>query len=269
MRPSLDGETRLHLIIGDPVAQTKSPAGLTQEFVRREVNAVCVPVEVAATDFDQFVQAAKRVRNIDGIVVTVPHKFAALRHCDEASDRARLLGAANLLHRNSQGQWLGDMTDGIAMVAALQRAGCDPVGKRALLVGAGGAGSAVALALVEGGVASLAVADSDLARSEALVARLAAGAGSRMKVGGADPADCNLIVNATPAGMRPDDQLPLDATRIAPSACVADLITRPAMTPLLEAARRRGATVVTGEDMFAVQAGIMADILRSSQPRPE
>jgi len=64
-----------------------------------------------------------------------------------------------------------------------------------------------------------------------------------------------------PAGMRPTDPLPVDAARLEPSAYVADLITRPALTPLLEAARRRGCVVVTGEDMFAAQAGDMADIL--------
>jgi shikimate dehydrogenase len=261
MLPSLTGETRLHLIVGDPVAQTKSPAGLTAEFAARGVNAVCVPVEVVPADFDDFMRAAKRVRNIDGIVITIPHKFAALRHCDEASDRARFLGAANLLHRVARGRWRGDMTDGTAMVAALRRAGCEPGGRRALVVGAGGAGSAVALALIEAGVSALAVADTDDARREGLVKRLVAKAPAVARAGTADPTGYDLIVNATPAGMKPDDPLPVDAARLAPSALVGDLITKPAMTPLLEAARRLGCKVVTGDDMFAVQVGHMADIL--------
>ena len=93
--------------------------------------------------------AAKRVINLDGIVITIPHKFAALRHCDETTERARFLGAVNVLHRVADGRWRGDMTDGVAMVAALRKAGCEPAGRRALLAGAGGAGSAVALALIE------------------------------------------------------------------------------------------------------------------------
>src|SRR6516165_10863735 len=92
----LDGETRLHVIVGDPVGQTKSPAGLTAEFAARKVNAVCIPVHVGGGDFDVFMAAAKRVINLDGIVVTIPHKFAALGHCDEVSHRARLLGAVNV-----------------------------------------------------------------------------------------------------------------------------------------------------------------------------
>jgi shikimate dehydrogenase len=257
----LNGETRLHLIIGDPVGQTKSPSGLTREFAARDVNAVCVPVHVAAADFDAFMAAAKRVQNIDGIVITIPHKFAALRHCDEASDRARFLGAANVLHRIKAGRWRGDMTDGTAMVTALRRAGCEPGGRRALVIGAGGAGSAVALALIEAGVSVLAITDVDAGRRDSLVKRLAARAPAVARAGAADPSGYGLVVNATPAGMKAADPLPLDATRLEAAAYVADLVTRPAVTPLLAAARQRGCTIVTGEDMFAVQAGDMADIL--------
>ena len=261
MLPSLNGETRLHLIVGDPVGQTKSPSGLTGEFFARGANAICIPVHVAAADFDVFMAAAKRGQNIDGIVITIPHKFAALRHCDEASDRARFLGAANVLRRIAPDRWHGDMTDGAAMVAALRRAGFRPAGKRALVIGAGGAGSAVALALIEAEVAALAVADMDTERRLSLIERLAARAPAAVRTGTADAAGFDLVVNATPAGMRPTDPLPVDAARLEPSAYVADLITRPAFTPLLEAARRRGCVVVTGEDMFAAQAGDMADIL--------
>src|SRR6516164_6466721 len=97
MLPFPNGETRVHLIIGDPVAQTKSPSGLTTEFAARGVNAICVPVHIAPADFDAFVAAAKRAQNIDGLVVTIPHKFAALRHCDETTGRSTFLGVANVL----------------------------------------------------------------------------------------------------------------------------------------------------------------------------
>jgi shikimate dehydrogenase len=259
--PTLSGETRLHVIVGDPVGQTKSPTGLTAEFAARKVDAVCVPVHVTAHDFDDFMATAKRIRNLDGIVVTIPHKFAALRHCDEVSERAGVLGSVNVLYRIDGGRWRGDMTDGVAMAAALEKAGRKLARRRALLVGAGGAGSAVALALLEAGVAMLAIAEIDATRRDSLIARLAARYPDKVTAGSADPAGFDLAVNATPVGMAPDDPLPVDAARLAPGACVADLITRPVVTPLLEAARRRGCLIVTGADMFAVQAGTMADIL--------
>src|SRR5216684_3263579 len=97
MLPRLSGETRIHLIVGDPIGQAKSPAGLTRVFAERGVDAVCVPMQVAAVDLDAFMSAAKRVQNIDGIVITVPHKFAASRHCDALSERARVLAAVNVM----------------------------------------------------------------------------------------------------------------------------------------------------------------------------
>jgi shikimate dehydrogenase len=257
----LDGETRLHLILGDPVGQTRSPEGLTREFAARKVNAVCVPLHVAAGDFDAFMRAAKRVQNIDGFIITIPHKFAALAHCEEASDRAKFLGAANLLHRIAPGRWRGDMTDGVATVMALRRVGCEPQGLRVLVIGAGGAGSAVALALIEAGVAKLFVMDVDSERRSSLMHRLTLRAPDVLQSGTAITREHDLIVNATPIGMKPADPLPIDVAYLDSSAFVADLITKPVMTPLLEAAHCRGCRVMTGEDMFAVQASYMADIL--------
>jgi|SRR5579871_3297517 len=257
MLPSLSGATRIHLIVGDPVAQTKSPAGLTREFSARGVDAVCIPMQVAPADIDAFMAAARRVQNIDGIVVTVPHKLAATRHCDLLSERSRALAAVNAMRREPDGRWSGDMTDGVALVAALRAAGVAPEDRRALVVGVGGAGSAVALALAEAG-ARVAVHDIDAARRDELVRRLA---GWSIAVGSADPAGHDLVVNATPLGMAAGDPLPVDAAKIAPGAVVADLVTKPAVTPLLAAARERGAQIVTGEDMFTPQAGILADFL--------
>ena len=261
MISGLSGATRIHLIVGDPVAQTKSPAGLTREFSARGADAMCIPMQVAVADVDAFFAVAKRVHNVDGIVVTVPHKLAATRHCDALSDRSRALAAVNAMRREPDGRWSGDMTDGVALVAALRAAGCEPNGRRALVVGAGGAGSAVVLALAEAG-ARVATHDIDTARRDELVRRLAAW---KIAAGSADPAGCDLVVNATPLGMAPGDPLPVDAARIASGAVVADLVTKPAVTPLLVAARERGAQIVTGVDMFAPQAGILADFLLANR----
>jgi shikimate dehydrogenase len=260
MLPDLSGATRIHLIVGDPVVQTKSPAGLTAEFAARGVDAVCVPMQVAAADIEAFLAVAKRVQNVDGIVVTVPHKLAATRHCDVLSERSRALGAVNAMRRGADGRWSGDMTDGVALVAALRTAGCAPNGRRALVIGAGGAGSAVVLALAEAG-ARAAVHDIDAVRRDDLVRRLAA-----WKIAAsADPAGCDLVVNATPLGMAPGDDLPVDVTRLGRGVVAADLVTRPAVTPFLTAARERGAQIVTGADMFAPQAAILADFLLSGR----
>lgn len=259
--PAPDGATRLHLIFGDPVAQVKAPGGVSRAFAARGRNAVLLPAHVPAAALDAFLRGADALRNLDGMVATVPHKFAAFRHCATATRRARLLRSANVLRRNADGTWHGDMTDGLGMVGALRAAGCDPAGRRALLVGAGGAGSAVALALLEAGVSSLALHDADGARRDGLLRTLAGRGGAELRAGSPDPAGFDLVVNATPAGMRPDDPPPVLVERLDSRAFVADAITAPEWTPLLRAARALGCGTQTGVGMFTAQVELIADFL--------
>jgi len=265
MALSLNGDTRLCFCVGDPIAQVKSPAGLTRVFNERGENAVCVPAQVRAVDLDEFMRGAKRMLNADGMVITVPHKFSAFGHCDAVTNRARFLGAVNVMRRERDGGWRGDMTDGVALVAALRAAGFEPRGRKALVVGAGGAGSAVAFALVEEGLARLGLCDADLGRRDDLAARLAGRTSATVHAHAADPDGFDLVVNATPVGMAPGDPIPLAADRLVRGTIVADLITLPPVTPLLEAARSRECGIVTGADMFAPQAGILADFLLAAR----
>ena len=194
---------------------------------------------------------------LDGIVATVPHKLAAARHCEVLTERSRMLGAVNAMRRERDGRWSGDMTDGDALVAAVRAAGFAPGGKRALVVGAGGAGSAVVLGLAQAGML-VAVHDTNVARRDSL--RTALGPYD-LAVGSADPAGFALVVNATPLGMAAGDPLPVAVEWLDAGACAADLVTKPAVTPFLAQARGRGAAIVTGADMFGAQAGILVDFL--------
>ena len=266
--PNLSGETRVIAIIGDPIAQVKSPAGVTRALNARGRNAICVPIHVAPADVEGFIRGASLAKNLDGIIVTVPHKFAAYARCATASARAHFLGAVNTLRRNADGSWHGDQLDGEGFVAGLRAAGCRPEGRRALLAGAGGAGSAIALALLEAGVASLAIHDGDPARRDGLVTRLADRHPGRVRAGSSDPSGCTLVVNATPSGMREGDPYPVQPERLDRAMFVADVITRPAVTPLIEAARRTGCGTQVGAGMFEGVLALMVDyMLAGAAPR--
>ena len=167
----LSGATRVHYIVGDPIAQVKSPSGVSEALHTRGHNAYVMPAHVAPQDLAAWVQGVSLSKNVDGIIVTVPHKFAAFGLCATVTERAQFLGAVNTLRRNTDGSWHGDMFDGQAMVEALQEAG-SVLECRALLVGAGGAGTAIAHALVLAGVRELAIHDEDTARCNTLVQRL-------------------------------------------------------------------------------------------------
>ncbi len=263
---TLSGATRVVAIIGDPIAQVKSPAGVTQALIERGRNAVVVPIHIATADLPGFVAGASLAKNFDGIIVTVPHKFDAYRHCATATERAHFLGAVNVLRRNADGSWHGDQLDGAGFVAGVRAAGGEPAGRRALLAGAGGAGSAIALALLEAGVSELAIHDGDATRRDALIARLRQRHGDIVRAGSADPEGYALVVNATPAGMREGDALPFDIERLHRNAFVGDVVTMPAVTPLIEAARQRGCRTQVGVGMFAAVCERMVDFLLADGP---
>ncbi|NDY91249.1 shikimate dehydrogenase family protein [Ideonella livida] len=264
MLDSYSGATRVIFIVGDPIAQVKSPAGVTRLLRERGADAIVVPAHVHPADLPLWMDAVRRMPNVDGVIVTVPHKFDALALCDEATPRARSIGAANAIRRSATGGWLGDMCDGEGYVAGLRAAGCEPRGKCALLVGAGGAGSAIAHALLDAGVARLALQEADTTRREALATKLRAygpqvGHPVPPEVGSADPSGFDLVINATPMGMQPTDPLPLDASRLAPGTFVGCVVTQPAVPPLIEAARAQGLSTMTGAGMFAAVCDRLVD----------
>src|SRR5256885_3563327 len=99
MLPSLNGATRIHVTIGDPIAQVKSPAGVTRGFAARAADAIMIPLQVRPADIEDFFRLAKKLPHLAGIIITVPHKPMALRHCDETSERSRALEVANVMRR--------------------------------------------------------------------------------------------------------------------------------------------------------------------------
>ncbi|HET9068387.1 MAG TPA: shikimate dehydrogenase [Amaricoccus sp.] len=265
MDVTLNGETRLYYIVGDPIAQVKSPPALTAIMVERGANALVVPAHVAPADLDAFLAAARATQNVDGIVVTVPHKIAALAFCDEATERAAFAGSTNVIRRGSDGRWRGDNTDGQGYLDGIAAQGFEVAGKTALLVGAGGAGAAIAYEILARGAAHLKIHDIDTARRDRVVARLAERFPGRVAAGDADPTGVDLVANATPLGMREGDPLPVDADRLVAAQFVADVITRPEISPLLVEARRIGCATMPGAGMFDAQAELIVDRLLGRQ----
>ncbi len=263
---TLNGETRVLAIIGDPIAQVKSPGGVTQLLNERGRNCVLVPIHVSPADMDGFIRGVSLARNVDGIIVTIPHKFSAYDHCATATERAHFLGAVNTMRRNADGTWHGDQLDGAGFVAGIRTAGCKPEGRRALMVGAGGAGSAIALALLDAGVEMLDIHDDDSGRRDALVGRLRTRYGEKVRAGSADPSGHTLVVNATPVGMRAGDPYPVQADKLTRDMFVGDVITAPAVTPLIEAARALGCGTQVGGGMFLAVRELIVDFLLAEGP---
>lgn len=257
----LNGATRLHVIVGDPIAQVKSPNGMTRGFLARGRNAMMMPVHVSPANLSALVRELTNVQNLDGIVVTIPHKFACFDLCASTSERSRFLGAVNIMRRNPAGGWHGDMFDGAGFVDAIRRKGCVTEGRRALLIGAGGAGTAIGHGLIEAGVSELAVHDADADRRDALVQRLAAAAKVPVRAGSPDPHGFDIVAQATPMGMKDSDPLPFETSRLSPQAFVGCVITSPPASPAIVAARALGCKTSVGIDMYESVQKLMLDFL--------
>ena len=258
-----NGATRLVAIVGDPIAQVRAPAFWSTAFRARGIDMLCIPTHVPPAGLLPALRGLQVMRNVDGIIVTVPHKAAACRCVDRLSARAAAIGAINVMRREADDSWSGDMFDGIGFVDGLTANGIPLDQRRVLLVGAGGAGTAIGFALAGAGVREIRVFDTDGDRAIALRDRLSRGAGPPIRcVDAPDPSDVDLAVNATPLGLRPDDRLPLDVDRLAPATIVADVIMKPRQTRLLRAAAERGCRTHDGVHMMDHQAPHVADFFR-------
>jgi shikimate dehydrogenase len=257
MSLQLNGATRLYPIIGAPIAQVKSPSGVSDTLQAAGLNALVLPMHVKADDFAACMRSLQTTGNVDGVIVTVPHKFAAATTCHTLSARAQFLGAVNTIRKNTDGSWHGDMFDGLGYVTALRKNGCEPSGKRVLLVGAGGAGSAIAHALIEAGVRELAIHDADDMRRNSLIQRLVGLKLASVIAGSRNPRGFDIVLNATPVGMSDKDSMPVDVSGFKPETFVGDVITAPAVTPMLQAAMALGCGTQTGADMFATVRDLM------------
>lgn len=260
------GASRLFPIIGDPIRYVESPRWLTRTLRQRGHDAVCVPMEVTAHDFATVMTALTATGNVDGLLITLPHKHAAFASCATSTGRAAAFGAVSLMRRNPDGTWHGDMLDGLAFVQAQRERGATIKGRRALLLGAGGAGSGIALELLASGVGELAIHDTDPARIDAV--RTAAPSADGAKVhaaASADPTGFDLVFNATPLGMADTDPPPLDVSLLTPAMFVGDVIAGHGDTPLIAAAKAAGCATASGSDMVAAVQDLMANFFLTPQ----
>ncbi len=254
----LSAATTVVGVIGDPVAHSLSPRQHNAAFAELGIDWVSVGFRVPEGSAPEALVGA-RALGIRGLSVTMPHKSSVAALVDRRSALAERLGAVNCVS-NLDGVLAGDSTDGPGLVAALRRdAGFDPAGTICLVIGAGGAARGVVAALADAGAAEVVVVNRTRTRGE----EAAALAGPVGRVGEPEESTrCDLVVNATPAGMAGTAGTAawaLDPALLGPGQLVVDLVYHPAVTPWLGAARDRGARVRNGLGMLVHQAALQVE----------
>jgi shikimate dehydrogenase len=248
------GTTSLIAHLGYPTEAFKAPMIYNPYFAKHGIDAVVVPMGVKAEDYPEVFKALFRLTNIRGALITMPHKVTTVALLDEVTTTVKIAGSCNAVLRRPDGSLLGDMFDGAGFVRGIARKGRSLAGARALVVGSGGVGSAIAASLTAAGIAAIRLFDTSPASADALGERLRDHYPQlHVETGSKDPAGCEVIVNATPLGMKDGDPLPVDVERIDPGSFVGEVVMKQEITPFLRAARDKGCSIQVGTDMLFEQ----------------
>ena len=252
MSRAVTATTRVAAVIGSPIRHSLSPTIHNAAFDALDLDWTYVAFEVDADGAAAAVEAMRRL-GLAGMSVTMPAKQAVAAAVDRCSSDASVLGAVNCV-RWDDDELVGENTDGEGFVRSLvEESGTEPLGRRFVVVGAGGAARAIILALARAGAAEIVVVNRSAEPAEQ-AARLA-GAIGRVGVP-ADVAGADVVVNATSLGMGADDPMPVDPVVLRAGQVVADIVYARSTTPLLAAAARVGATPVGGLGMLVQQAAV-------------
>ena len=250
----INGNTELIAHIGYPTYTFKSPMIYNPYFEKKGINAVVMPMGCQSIDYPVFLRSVFQLANIRGALITMPHKVVTVDLVDEVTATVKVAGACNAVKKAPDGRLLGDMFDGLGFVRGLQRKGLKTKGKRVLVVGSGGVGSAIAASLAASEIKTIALFDSNSQSAEKLGDRLNTHFPSvEVLLGRNDPEGFDLIVNATPLGMKEGDPMPVDINKISPEAFVGEVVLKAEMTAFLQAAHKRGCKVQIGSVMLFEQ----------------
>ena len=250
----INGNTEIIAHIGYPTHTFKSPMIYNPYFQEAGINAVVVPMGCKPENYPQFLKAVFSLENIRGALITMPHKVTTVGLLDEVTATVRVAGACNAIKRLADGRLVGDMIDGAGFVCGVQRKGFSVTGKRALVVGTGGVGCAIAASLAGAGIAAMSLFDLNTAACEALAQRLKTHYPQiDVHTGSKDPMGHDLVVNATPMGMNEGDPLPMDVSRLSPETLVGEVVMQTETTAFLAAAQAQGCRTQVGTDMLYEQ----------------
>lgn len=274
MKIPISGKTKLAGVIGWPIGHTLSPAMHNAAFAALGMDAVYLPLGVPdPARLKEVVKGLQAVRAL-GVNVTIPYKQAVMNCVDELSPEAGQIGAVNTLVFRDQ-KIIGCNTDGLGFLKSLPAR--PPLrGKNAVLLGSGGGGRAVAVSLVLAGVAQLSVSEPEPRRRNSLIRHLRAlGCPGARGVLPDSPElqsalrEADLLVNATPLGLKPGDPLPLPEAWMPEKRCAMDLVYGRSTTRFLKLAARRGNRIVPGWRMLLHQGAEAFRLWTGRQPPVE
>ena len=259
-----------YAVIGDPIAQSMSPAMHGAWFDDNAIDAAYIPLHITADKLGQAVEGLKNL-GCNGWNVTVPHKTAIIPFLDQLDPSAEQMDAVNTVHVLPDGSLVGSNTDGLGFVRSLEEAyGTECKGKKVLLIGAGGAARGIAFALQTMGYGSITITNRTLEKAEQLAAGLQDANVLSLTEAEQSLADFGLLVQTTSIGMNFAQQgMPFSPHNVSEGTVVADIIYNPLETEFLAQARAKGAKTLNGVGMFVHQGAIAFNTWTGIRPDTE
>ena len=281
MEKRISGHTRLYALIGSPVGHSGSPSMYNYSFEKLGIDAAYLAFDVPVEKTEDAVNAL-RTLHAGGFNVTMPCKTAVAQLVDRLSPAAELVGACNTVVFEEDGTMTGHMTDGTGFVRNLREHGVEIKDKKIVLLGTGGAATAIAVQAALDGVAEIAIfnrKDEFYANGEKTVEKIRKAVSSIRKVSIEDLDDTELLgkvigesdilINATRAGMSPmEDVIPVPAEFLRPELAVADVVYNPKETLLIKKAKEAGCRAAVGGSGMLLWQGVAAFELYTGREMP-
>ena len=259
---SITGTTKFYALIGHPVEQVRTPTVLNAHLTEHGIDALMVTFNLLPANLEDFFKMMKGWQNCLGCCVTIPHKTQTLQLLDSFTERARRIGAVNIIKRDAEGYLHGDMMDGLGFLAALKKNNATVENKNIVLVGGGGAGSAIADSVAEAGAKQLSILETNKNRQTNLISNLRKIYPSTSIYDQLVPGhSIDIVINASPLGMKVNDPLPFPLEKIKGSIVVADVVTKPDITEFLKIASRAGHLIQRGREMAEAQMSLFIDFM--------
>lgn len=257
----INGETKIVGLIGYPIGHTLSPAMHNRAFEYLDLNYIYLPFPVEENNLKGALSALPAL-GIVGVNVTYPYKEKVLEYLDEVTEEAELTRAVNtILVRDNR--LIGYNTDGEGFITSLKKGtGIDSRGKKVVIIGAGGAGRAVSIQLAKEGVKGIGLFDIVFDKAQDLASHIEKNIpkakATALKEEGLEKEikEADILINATPVGIKPDDPPPIDPKLLHPNLLVYDLIYNPSKTRLLSEAEEIGAKTLNGMGMLLYQGAL-------------
>ena len=259
MNMKITGKTKLYGIVGHPIENVKSPELFNQHFLNNGIDAAMMPLDVELDDIESFWYGLKKIKNLEGLIVTMPHKKTIVPFLDELSQNSKITRSVNVVKKINE-KWTGEMFDGEGCVRALHTHGVKIKNRKIGLVGIGGAGEAVMVALAFAGCSEITISDLDSSKINVALTQMQKNfPGIRVSQLNDDFRDVDIFINCTAIGMNDEDDTVINVNDLPSHAVVFDVITKE--TPLVAKAKLIGLKAFNGISMHREQAKLAINYL--------